>query len=282
MAVSKTALSSKFLEMWAATVDDGLVPRVLVTSNRHQMGKTNTMIRIAEKVQEEIHGRKWSIDDCSLTCLEFMQRRKQVPEWTPLQLDEPERPIGNKSQWDQEAQLFVEDLMTSPFRHIPAMFALPHSHFLNVSVYGVATSQIVKDTKSQATLYEYDRDQLNRTFKTFTWNRGTFHIDPAYSWDWLKYIRKREEFDTRRGKMLEEKVMALHSDIKDLSKEQIYSIVVADRKRFEDVKKGSVTPTRVEELLGCSYAAARYAAGKANRIERELLAAEADKIGSES
>jgi len=266
------------IDIWANTIDQGLVPRVLFTSNRHQMGKTNTMIRLAEKVQEEIHSRKFSIDDCTLTCLEFMQRRKAVAEWTPLQLDEPERPVGNKSSFDTEAQLFVEDLMTSPFRHIPGMFALPHSHFLNLSIFGVCTSLIVKLSKVHAQLYELERDQLNRNFKTYTWLRGSFKAEPAYSWDWEKYIRKREDFDTKRGRVLEEKVAALHVDTRDLSPQQIYQLVSADPKRFTDPKKGRVTQALVMERLDCSFQSSRYASGKFNRMQRELELAESDKI----
>jgi hypothetical protein len=273
-------VSSRFLEMWANTVDEGLVPRMLITSNRHQMGKTNTMIRIQEKVQEEIHGRKFHIDDLTLTCLEFMQRRKAVGEWTPLGLDEPERPVGNKSNWDLVAQAFVEDLMTSPFRHIPAMFALPHAHYLNVSIYGIATSQIIKHSRSFCELYEYERDQLNRSMDTFTWGRGTFTIDPAYSWDWKDYIDKREAFDIKRGRELEEKVASLSLEVRQLDKYQVYQMVEADPKRFTDPRSGKITPSMVEDKLGVSFAAARFAAGKFNKKERELAAAEADKIGT--
>ena len=275
-----TSKHSRFLQMWAQTIDNGLVPRVIITSQRHQMGKTASMIRIMEKVQEEIHGRKFSIDDLTLTCLEFMRRRKNVPEWTPLGLDEPERPVGNKSNWDLEAQYFVEDLMTSPFRHVPALFALPHSHFLNVSIYGVGTSQIVKLSKTLAQVYELERDQLNRNFKTYTWLRGSFTLDMPYAWDWKAYMEKRDKFDIARGKLLEDKVARLHSDTRDLDKEQVYLMVKADMKRFMDPKKkNTVTPSQVEAELGVSFASARYAARKINLQQREMMKAEADKLG---
>lgn len=241
------------------------------------MGKTNSMIRIQEKVQEEIHGRRFHIDDLALTCLDFMQRRKKVGEWTPLSLDEPERPIGNKSNWDQEAMLFTEDLMTSPFRHIPALFALPHTHYLNVSIYGVCTSQIVKTSKSEGDLFEYQRDQLNRSFKTYTPKRGHISFELCYAWDWKAYIEKREAFDTKRGRVLEEKVAALHSDTKDLDKEQVYQLVLSNQKPYTDQRSGLVSPTLIEQKLGVSYAKAQFAAGKIKNLARELELAEIEK-----
>jgi hypothetical protein len=262
------------MEIIAQTEDDGLVPRVIITSNRHQMGKTNCMVRLHEKWEEEIHGRKFHIDNLCLEVLEFMRRRKVVPEWTPLDLDEPERPVGNKTWYTEEAQLFVEDLMTSPWKHIPAMFALPHSHYLNNSIFGVSTSQIVKNSKTHATLYELERDQLNRNFKTYTRAVGEFDLDPAYAWDWDKYMKKREAFDTKRGKMLEDKVASLQTMSMDLTKEMVYQIVIADQKRFTDKKTKEISTSAVEAELGVSYAKANFASTKAKRIIDERNKAE--------
>ena len=273
MAESRT-FPNGLMEIIAATEDEGLVPRVLITSNRHQMGKTNTMIRLQEKWQEDIHGRKFHIDDLCLETLEYMQRRKVVPEWTPIGLDEPERPVGNKTWYTEEAQLFVEDLMTSPWKHIPAMFALPHSHYLNNSIFGVATSQIVKNSKTHATIYELERDQLNRNFKTFTKNPAEFDLDPAYAWDWNAYMEKREAFDTRRGKILEDKVRSLQVFATNLTKEMVYQMVVSDPKRFEDPKTHEISPSHIEAELGVPYAKANYASIKAKRIIRQREEAE--------
>lgn len=255
------------MEIIAATEDDGLVPRIIITSNRHQMGKTNGMVRLHEKWEEEIHGRKFHIDNLCLETLEFMQRRKMVPEWTPLDLDEPERPVGNKTWYTEEAQYFVEDLMTSPWKHIPAMFALPHSHYLNNSIFGVATSQIVKNSQSHATLYELERDQLNRNFKTRTPCIGEFDLDPAYAWDWNAYMAKREAFDTKRGKILEDKVRSLQVINTDLTKEMVYQMVIADQNRF--MAKGEISTSQIEAELGVSYAKANFASTKAKRFLRQ-------------
>lgn len=274
-------VSSQYIQSWANTIDEGYVPRIMITAQRHQMGKTATMMRINEKFLEEVLGRKFHIDNLGLTCLEVMERRKIVPEWTPLDLDEPERPLGNKSNWDLEAQYFVEDLMTSPFHHIPVMFALPHAHFLNVSVYGVLTSQIVKLNKSECETFEIQRDQLNRSLDVYTPKRGHFRVGMPYAWDWKDYCEKRDKFDTRRGKVLEEKVRLLHTDTRDLDKEQVYLMVKADLRTYTDKRKGNISPGLIETKLGVSYASARYAAKKANSLQDEILKAEADKLGSE-
>ena len=271
-------ITSKYIQSWANTIDEGYVPRIMITAQRHQQGKTATMIRINEKFLEEVLGRKFDIDNLGLTCLEVMERRKVVPEWTPIDLDEPERPLGNKSNWDLEAQYFVEDLMTSPFHHIPVMFALPHAHFLNVSVYGVLTSQIVKLNKSECETFEIQRDQLNRSLDVYTPKRGHFKVGMPYAWDWKAYCEKREKFDTRRGKILEEKVRLLHTDTRDLDKEQVYLMVKADPKTYTD-KKGNVSAGLIETKLGVSYASARYAAKKTINLQEEILKAEADKLG---
>lgn len=265
---------NRLMEMIAATEDEGLVPRIIITSNRHQMGKTNSMIRLHEKWEEDIHGRKFDIDNLCLETLEFMKRRKIVPEWTPLDLDEPERPVGNKTWYTEEAQYFVEDLMTSPWKHIPAMFALPHSHYLNNSIFGVATSQIVKNRKDHATIYELERDQLNRNFKTYTKHPSEFDIDAAYAWDWKAYMAKREEFDTKRGKILEDKVASLQVINTDLTKQMVYQIVIADPDRFRDGKSREISQSKIEAELSVSYAKANYASTKAKGFLKERDRAE--------
>ena len=265
---------SRLIELIAKTEEDGLVPRVIITSNRHQMGKTNCMIRLQEKWQEELHSRKFHIDDLALETLEFMQRRKTVPEWTPIGLDEPERPVGNKTWYTEEAQLFVEDLMTSPWKHIPALFALPHSHYLNNSIFGVATSQIVKNSKTHATLYGLQRDQLNRNFKTYTKAIGTFDVDPAYAWDWNAYMKKREAYDTKRGKILEDKVASLQTISTDLTKEMVYQMVMANQDRFRDPKSNEISTSQIEAELGVAYSKANYASTKVKRFIRERENAE--------
>jgi hypothetical protein len=238
------------------------------------MGKTNSMIRIHEKWEEEIHGRKFHIENLCLETLEFMERRKVVPEWTPLDLDEPERPVGNKTWYTEEAQYFVEDLMTSPWKHIPAMFALPHSHYLNNSIFGVATSQIVKNSKTHATLYELDRDQLNRNFKTRTPCVGEFDLDPAYAWDWNAYMIKREAFDTKRGKILEDKVRSLQVVNTELTKHMVYDMVIADPNRF--TVKGQISTSKIEAELGVAYSKANYASTKAKSFMLQREKAETD------
>lgn len=275
MAESRT-FPNPLMQLIAETQDEGLVPRVLITSNRHQMGKTNSMMRLQEKWQEDVNGRRFHIDDLTLETLEFMRRRKIVPEWNPLGLDEPERPVGNKSWYTEEAQYFVEDLMTSPWKHIPAMFALPHSHYLNNSIFGVATSQVVKESKSHAVLYELIRDQLNRNFKTKTKATGEFDLDPAYAWDWLAYMKKREAFDTKRGKILEDKIASLQTMSTDLTKEMVYQIVLGDQKRFEDPKSHEISTSAIEAELGVSYAKANFASTKTKQFLRKRDLAEKD------
>ncbi len=254
--------SSRFMEIWQHTEEDELVPRMLITSNRHQMGKTASMIRIMEKVQEA-HGRKFSIDDCCLDILEFMRRQKAVPEWTPLGLDEPQRGsnVGNKTQFSQDAQDFVEDLQTKAFRHVPALFSLPHNHFLSVAIYLVATSQIIKLSRKDAELFEYERDQLNRTGKTLTWKRGHFTIDRPYAWDWKEYMDKREKFDRERGTILEARVAARQEQASSLTKEQVYLVVAGNPHNYED-HNGNVSQSIIEAKLGVSQAKANYGAVK--------------------
>lgn len=268
-------MPSKFLEIWARTQDDGYVPRVLMTSNRHQMAKTSSMIRIMEKVQEEINGRKYGINDCTLTTLEYVRRRKFVPEWTPVGLDEPTRGgLSNKKWQKEEALIFVQDLVATAFRHIPFLTALPHSHFLNNEVYGVATSLIVKDAKGTATLYELWRDQLNRGFKTGTKNLGTFQVDFPYAWDWNDFIKKREDFDVKAGIINEEKLRSLEIASTELTKEQVYQIVIADPDKYRNQKTKEISYSEIQAELGIPASMANFASTKAKRFLREREKAE--------
>lgn len=268
-------MPSKFLEIWARTQDDGYVPRILITSNRHQMAKTSTMIRIMEKVQEEVNGRKYHKDDCTLTTLEYVRRRKAVPEWTPCGLDEPTRGgLSNKKWMQEEAQIFVQDLVATAFRHTPFLSALPHSHFLNNEVYGVSTSLIVKESKGIATLYELWRDQLNRGLKTGTRNNGSFHVDYPYAWDWNDYMEKREAFDSKVGKINEEKLRSLELLSVDLTKEQVYQIVLSEPEKYRNPKTKEISYSEIEAELGVSAAMANYAATRVKRFLRNKEKAE--------
>jgi hypothetical protein len=119
-----------------------------------------------------------------------------------------------------------------------------------------------------------ERDQLNRSYKTYTKHPAEFDIDPAYAWDWNAYMVKREAFDTKRGKILEDKVRSLQVINTDLTKEMVYQMVIADPKRFQDPKSNMISQSQIETELGVSYAKANYASVKAKRFIHQREEAE--------
>jgi hypothetical protein len=264
-------LDDPFLELWAKTRDEGLVPYILITANRLQMGKTKCSMRIGEKVMEHVEGRKWTPDLIGFDNPWFMETWQKVPEWTPLDLDEPNRPAGNRNWHSEENQALAEWLQTRAYEHRPSMFPLPHQHLLDNAIVGVCTSHIIVDYPHHAIMYEYLRDQLNRTFKTKTRYIGEMHFEDPYAWDWATYMKKRHEYTVSRGKMLEDKVRMIHNEgnraVSPLSYDDILSIISANPADYSTNR--GLSATTIMAKLKVPY-------NKAQRAAKEVMLSQKD------
>jgi len=265
-----------FLEKWAEARDEGLVPYIVITANRLQMSKTALSMRIGEKVMEEVEGGKYDCDQMSFENHEFMEKWEKFREWTPCILDEPNRPAGNRSWHTQSNQALAEWLQTRAFEHRPSLFPLPHEHLLDNAITAVATSHMVVDRRGHCFVYEYQRDQLNRTYRTRTPYLGQFTFDRPYAWDWAEYMKRRTAYTRERGQLLKEKVLSIDkqaaSTMAPLSVEEVASIIAASPDEY--MLRGDVSPSMVRSKLKVSYAKAQQATTDYKLMRKETEKAE--------
>src|SRR5207249_4901491 len=156
-------LDNWFLEGWAQARDQGLVPYVLVTAPRLQLSKTAATITFSEEVMEKIEGRKYDVDlEMSFEVPEFLEKWGRVSEWTPVTLDEPNRPAGSRKWHTPSNQALAEWVQTRAYEHRPSFFPLPHQALLDNQICDVCTSHCIVNSRGYATFYEMDPDMLNR------------------------------------------------------------------------------------------------------------------------
>jgi hypothetical protein len=155
-----------------------------------------------------LHGREPTIEDCVLTPLEDLERMDKVAEWTPLVGDEWNRGAGHRRWWTQENQDYAEVLQTTAYKHIHRLFPMPHESLLDNAIVGVCTAQIVVERPGIATVFAYQRDQLNRTYKNYTPFLGKLTLKMPDAKLWHAYELKRDQFTTKRKKVIEERTRA--------------------------------------------------------------------------
>ncbi|HEX9196967.1 MAG TPA: hypothetical protein VF906_04150 [Candidatus Bathyarchaeia archaeon] len=276
VAGAKAPLS--YTQNWAMAEDQELTVYQMIVSNRHQMGKSSFAIRAMEKVEEEVHGRKYDPENFVFTNEKLIERFRAVGERTPLGLDEPERPAGNRNWHTQENQDLVEFLMTNAYEHKSVLFPLPHSHFLDNAIVGICTSQVVVGPKGHARLYGFSRDMLNRSMKPSTPLIAEFDFEKPYAWDWLEYLNRKREFNQERGKVIYsnvQRIQHLSSQEKNpLTKDEVFQMVFANQSEYRG-SNGNVSASMVEaKIPGISYATAQSAAKRVNLENRGLENAE--------
>src|SRR6266567_6621592 len=216
-----TSSENWFLKQWRETEESGLVNLILLTANKLQMGKTSCAMRIAEVVEKEVHGREWPIENLGFETGWYIKRKREVEEWTPLVLDEPNRAAGNRQWFSEENIDFAEDLQTTAYQHRHGLFPLPHQHLMDNALVGVCTAQIVILRKGVAQVFAYDRDQLNRSYKTRTYSVGMLYFKKPSAQLWHAYMQKRSEYTSEREKL----------------------ILARSEKRKVEVEVASLTPT---------------------------------------
>jgi hypothetical protein len=85
---------------------------------------------------------------------------------------------------------------------------MPHESLLDNAIVGVCTAQIVVERPGVASVFAYQRDQLNRTYKNYTPFLGRLKLKMPSAKLWHDYERKRDEFTRRRKKIIEERTRA--------------------------------------------------------------------------
>ena len=197
-----TSSENWFLRQWKENEEEGLINLILITANKLQMSKTSCGMRICEVVERDLHGREWPIENLGFETSWYIRRKHEVAEWTPLVLDEPNRAAGNRQWFSEENIDFAEDLQTTAYQHRHGIFPLPHQHLADNALVGICTAQIVVVRKGVGEVFAYDRDQLNRAYKTRTYRVGTLYFKKPSPKLWHEYMQKRSEYTGEREKLI--------------------------------------------------------------------------------
>lgn len=281
-AESLTSSENWFLKQWRETEEDGLVNLILVTANKLQMGKTSCAMRIAEVIERELHGREWPIENLGFETGWYIKRKREVEEWTPLVLDEPNRAAGNRSWFSEENIDFAEDLQTTAYQHRHGLFPLPHQHLMDNALVGVCTAQIVILREGVGEVFAYNRDQLNRSYRTRTYRVGTIYFKKPSPQLWHSYMKKRAEYTGEREKLILARSDKRKTEIETSSfvptSETILDTILSNPQPYIGVT-GRISYTKIQARhngLGHSKAQviaekANEALSKARKVDRDTL-----------
>lgn len=162
---------------------------------------------------------------------------EEVQEWTPLVGDEWNRGAGHRRWWTQENQDYAEVLQTTAYRHIHRMFPMPHESLLDNAIVGVCTAQIVVERPGIATVFAYQRDQLNRTYKNYTPFLGKLVLEMPSAKLWHDYEKKRDEFTRARKKIIEARTRAnMEASVREAAspkQEEVLSLILANPEAYK-------------------------------------------------
>src|SRR6267143_417606 len=183
-----------FVREWYESEKKGYTHLILVTANRLRMGKTYAAIRIGELLDPA-----FTIDNIGFETSWFVREADKAERGTILVLDEPNRAAGNRSWYTEENRGFAEYLQTNAYRGIHGLFPLPHQHLMDNAVTGVCTAQIVMDGPGHAFVYTFERDQLNRSYSTYTPNWGELILKRPDAKLCHAYETKRDDYTKARN-----------------------------------------------------------------------------------
>lgn len=212
-----TSSENWLLREWGENNKEGLTNYILITANRLQKGKTSLAMRLGEAV-EEVLGIPFPMDwdpakptDFSKSNLGFdplwyMERMDNVPEFSILVGDEWNRAVGQRKWFTQGNQDFAEILQTTAYQHIHGLFPLPHQSLTDNAIVGVCTTHIIVESKGYASVYSYDRDQLNRAFKQRTPHLGDLSFKKPSPHRWHIYQKMREAYTGARKQVLKDRI----------------------------------------------------------------------------
>ena len=209
------------------------------------MGKTYAAIRIGELLDPE-----FTIDNIGFETSWYIQQADKSKRGSILVLDEPNRAAGNRSWFSEENRGFAEFLQTNAYRGIHGLFPLPHAHLIDNAVSGVCTAQIVMDEPGKGAIYTFERDQLNRSYKTFTPNWGQIRFSRPDAKLCHAYEKKRDEYTRQRNQVFLKRLEANAEIAQSMAKRDIVQEVLADINKF--MEKGKIAPQLIMGQFGVS------------------------------
>ena len=194
-----------FVREWRESEAKGFTHLFLVTANRLRMGKTYAAMRIGELLDPDFR-----IDNVGFDTSWYIKQADKSKRGAILVLDEPNLAAGNRNWYSEENRGFAEYLQTNAYRGIHGLFPLPHQHLMDNAVTGVCTAHIIMDGPGHGFVYTMERDQLNRSYDTYTPNWGELYLSKPEVKLYHAYEKKRDEYTRARNmeflKRLEEAV----------------------------------------------------------------------------
>src|SRR2546427_22714 len=185
-----------FFREWRESEKKGFTHLILVTANRLRLGKTYAAMRIGEVLDPN-----FTIDNVGFDTVWYVEQADKSERGAILVLDEPNRAAGNRSWYTEENRGFAEYLQTNAYRGIHGLFPLPHQHLMDNAVTGVCTAQLVMDGPGHGVVYTFDRDQLNRSYDTYTPNWGELVLQRPDTKLYHQYEKKRDEYTRGRNQL---------------------------------------------------------------------------------
>jgi len=235
-----------FFQEWRASEKKGLTHLVLVTANRLRLGKTYAAMRLGEVLDP-----KFTIDNIGFDTSWYVKQADKSERGAVLLLDEPNRAAGNRSWYTEENRGFAEYLQTNAYRGIHGLFPLPHQHLMDNAVTGVCTSQIVMMSPGHGQVYLFERDQLNRSYSTYTPRWGDLLLERPSVKLCHEYEKKRDEYTRERNRQFLARLeQAVELEKQPTSKDYVNTVLEKQWSTAVEIQEGlGVNRTRAYDLL---------------------------------
>jgi len=234
-----------FFQEWRASEKKGLTHLILVTANRLRLGKTYAAMRIGEILDPN-----FTIDNVGFDTAWYVEQADKSERGAVLVLDDPNRAAGIRSWYTEENRGFAEYLQTNAYRGIHGLFPLPHQHLMDNAVTGVCTSHIVMTGPGHGTVYLFERDQLNRSYSTYTPRWGDLRLKPPSAVLAHAYEKKRDEYTRARNHEFLAKLKENYEAGRQPGKRDIIKEVLADYDSFVENGKISIGSLRSRFNIG--------------------------------
>ena len=235
-----------FFQDWRSSEKKGLTHLVLVTANRLRLGKTYAAMRLGEALDPD-----FDIEHVGFDTQWYVKQADKSQRGCILVLDEPNRAAGNRNWYSEENRGFAEYLQTNAYRGIHGLFPLPHQHLMDNAVTGVCTSQIVMMSPGHGQVYLFERDQLNRSYNTYTPRWGDLFLKPPSATLAHAYEKKRDEYTRQRNKQfLKQLEVGIEAEKAPTSKEYVEAIIANKWSTAVEIQEGlGVNRTRAYDLM---------------------------------
>src|SRR2546427_629618 len=231
-----------FFREWRESEKKGFTHLILVTANRLRLGKTYAAMRIGQVLDPN-----FTIDNVGFDTAWYVEQAEKSQRGAILVLDEPNRAAGNRSWYTEEYRGFAEYLQTNAYRGIHGLFPLPHQHLMDNAITGVCTAQIVMTDPGRGTVYTYDRDQLNRSYSTYTPRWGDLFLKPPNAKLAHAYEKKRDEYTRVRNELFLRRLKENIIQVTAPAKKDIVKIILAEYDSFPKNNRNQLDHREIEE-----------------------------------